>query len=156
MLYLATNQATNSIEIRGDYKFNDHTRRGQSCTAYVNYERITDTWHRNLEWSSIKSTLIVYAARFLDVHQADIIDDITTFDSLIESWYQNPEPVLIERFLGFDDTGIHTYRIRDTLYNAEDAFSIRRFRKLVALTFEAVDAGTGNGFDVSVLLHELD
>lgn len=155
MLYLATNQATNSIELRGNYKFDDRTR-GQSCTAYVNYERINDTWAHNIVWSPIKDALIVFAARFLDVHQSDILYDINHFDSIIEKWYEEPKEALVEQIIGFDDTGTYVYLDRDHFYEAEDAFSIRRFRKLIALTFEAVDAGTGNGFDVSIVLHELD
>ena len=155
MLHLATNQSTNSIEIRGDYNFSDRTR-GQSCTAYVNYERVGDFWHQNIEWHSIKNTLIVYAARFLDCHQADIVLDINSFDSLIENWYENPEPVLYERFIGFDDTGTYLYLDRNHLYDSENAFSIRRFRKIVAITFDAKDAGTGNGYNVDIILHELD
>lgn len=155
MLYLATNEATNTIELRGDYAPSE-VGRGVYCSAYVNYERLTDSWNRNISWSSIKSQLIVYAARFLNIHQADIIIDINGMDSLIEKWYEEPTPCLWERILCFDDTGVYTYYNRQHLYDSENAFSIRRFRKIVAVTFDAKDAGTGNGYDVDIILHELD
>lgn len=158
MLYLATNQATNSIEVRGDYKirtFDD----AEKEIAYVNYERVTDTWAHNLCPAPIFSRLVNFAGRYMDSHQYDIVHDINRIQSVIEDWYREPSEISREWFIGFDTTGTHCYPSREALYESENAFSIRRFMKLVGVILEAQKDKAlelYGGYTISIALHVLD
>lgn len=94
-----------AIEV-GDYIFFDgKDMQVDSCHTF--YERMTDGYPINLNWSNIQTTLIQTAGRFCESYASDIVIDINWFQKRIDK----PEKQKLTELLMFRKSGVNTWKL---------------------------------------------